>query len=327
MRHILLVLLCLFSFLYAHEDNTNIDLILDVSYLNRNITDREYLITEVPDYIHSAQEDSGHTHAIRKNGFNLNYGEVAFLVPVEENVEMSGTFHLAEDTFEIEEFYGLFEYENLISKVGKFRSETGILNKQHDHDWYFYELPIVYFSFFSVHGLNEKGIQGRFENRFINVGGEILNGDNENSFGYGNASLYTVFIKPKYKSFSSGFSFIYGKDKLENSVNIYILEALYKSERIILQTEYVERNNYKQQYGFYIFGIFKPIKNLDIGYRYEYLKENLSRHSLVANLYKGKNIRLRFQYNIDKTRYIREEKKTINEFIVELTLSKSFKFE
>lgn len=326
MRLILSIILCLFTLLYAHEEAGSLSVILDFSYLKRNISDNEYLNLEVPEYLHPPAEDKEHSHAVKKNGFNLNYGEVAFLIPVEENIEMSGTFHLAEDTFEIEELYGLFKYKNFLSKIGKFRSETGILNKQHDHDWYFYELPVTYLSFFSVHGLNEKGIQGKFQNKYLNTGLEILNGDNEKSFGYGNASLYTAYIKPKYKNFSTGLSFIQGKNKEGKTISIYIFETLLNLKKFIIQGEYLERHKNTFQSGFYILGVYKPLKNLHIGYRYEYLKGNLYKHSIVANFYKRKNIRLRFQYNIDKTRYSNKSKKDIDEFIIEITLNNSFKF-
>jgi len=125
----LFILLCSFTFIYAHEERGKLNIILDVSYLKRNISDNDYLNSKIPEYIHPAVEDKEHIHAIRKNGFNLNYGEIAFLVPIEKNIDMSGTFHLAENTFEIEEFYGLLKNGNFLSKLGKFRSETGILNK------------------------------------------------------------------------------------------------------------------------------------------------------------------------------------------------------
>ncbi len=325
MKKFLIILLCLFMSSYAHED-VNLNLLLDISYLNRSLTDKEYFKTEVPNYIHSILEDNDHNHAVRKNGFNLNYGEIAFLFPLTERVELFGTFHLAEYTFEIEEFYGLYEDKNIFLKAGKFRSETGILNKQHDHDWYFYELPYVYLSFFSVHGLNEKGIQIKFQREFLNTGFEILNGEGENSFGYSNASLYTLFFKPNYKNLSIGTSYIQGKDVIGKTVKIYILESLLNFNKFLLQGEYIQRQKNETLYGYYVFGIFKVLKNLDTGYRYEYLKGNLFRHSFVFNYYYSQNIRFRVQYSIDKSRFIEIDRKNVKEFILELTFSKSFNF-
>jgi len=105
-----------------------------------------------------------------------------------------------------------------------------------------------------------------------------------------------------------------------------MFEALLKLKKIILQGEYLGRHKNTYQSGFYISAILKLSKGLDFGYRYEYLKNGLFKHSIVANLYKGKNVRFRFQYNIDNTRYINENRKNINEFIIELTLDRSFNF-
>ncbi len=321
--YIFIFVLVFFTLSYAHEDS-NLDIILDFSYLYRNIEDKDYLKTEVPDYLHSYFDHYDHTHAIRKNGFNLNYGEIAFLVPVKKKIDLFGTLHLTEDTFEIEEFYGLYKNKDFIFKAGKFRSETGILNKQHDHEWYFYELPVVYLSFFSVHGLNEKGLQMRFSNRNINTGIELLNGNNNQSFGYGNASLYTIFFKSFFRNSSVGISYVHGKNTMKNNVKIYIFETILDLKRILFQGEYLLRDSDNILSGYYFFVIFKLSKTINIGYRYEYLDRNLFKHSFVANIYDNPYIQIRFQYNLDRTRFLEKEKLFLKEFVVEVLFRKTF---
>jgi hypothetical protein len=169
-----------------------ISFILDFSYVHRDLDQEIYESLEVPGFIHghSHEHDSGHTHAHMnaEKGFNLNYGELVLYAAVDPYFDLFTTFHLSENSFEIEE-----AYVNTRSlpfgfrvKLGKFLSGFGRINAQHAHYWDFVDIPLVYRSFFGEHGLLEKGVQLNWvapTDFYLGFGIESLQGVNENSFG------------------------------------------------------------------------------------------------------------------------------------------------
>jgi hypothetical protein len=120
--------------------------------------------------------------------FNLNYAEVAMESTVDTYLDMTGIFHLSENSFEIEEIYGEsrgLPY-NLGLKVGKFFSNFGRLNSQHHHVWNFADQPLINNALLGEHGINETGIALNWvapTDFYLNIGVELLKGANVNSFG------------------------------------------------------------------------------------------------------------------------------------------------
>jgi hypothetical protein len=201
-------------------------LILDFSWLSRNVSDKSYNGLEIPGLL-QAQELSG-------QGFNLNYAELAISAAVDPYFDLFTTFHLSAGEFEIEEAY--FKTRQLPlglqMKAGKFLSHFGRMNGQHEHIWNFNDAPLILKTFFGAEGLNEKGVQigwlapTRF---YLLLGTEILAGDNEVSFGREGflevkdvpmPGLLTTFIQSSADvgkiSFLGGVSLALGKSRLNN---------------------------------------------------------------------------------------------------------------
>ncbi len=170
----------------AHDNHVPvINFIADFSYVDRS---QELHEVEAPGFFHAHEE--GHTHAHShnethsKNGFNFNNAELEIEAAIGKDFEVFSTFHLAEDSFEVEELYGkTLNKDGFNVKAGKFLSSFGINNSKHPESWDFAQQPIINNFLFGDHGLNEKGIGLSWNNRDLKVGFEVLNGENERSFG------------------------------------------------------------------------------------------------------------------------------------------------
>jgi hypothetical protein len=170
--------------------NPDISLIMDSSVVSRSISNHTKESLEIPGFTHSEAEhdDHGHSHSGNndKKGFNLNYAELGISSEVDPYFDMNAIFHIGEDSFETEELYINAKNLPVGIKVGKFLSSFGRLNEKHHHYWNFADQPLVYSAFLGDHGLNEKGVALNYilpTDTYLNLGFEILNGDNENSFG------------------------------------------------------------------------------------------------------------------------------------------------
>ncbi|MCP5046176.1 MAG: hypothetical protein GY940_03330 [bacterium] len=174
----------------------DISFILDFSYVRRNLDGELFEALETPGFFagggHGHGDESGHGHAAANavNGFNLNYGELVLAAAVDPYFDLFTSFHLTEDSFEIEEAYVTtrrlpFGFR---AKLGKFLSGFGRLNSQHAHIWDFADFPLVLRAFFGQEGMAEKGIQLNWTaptDFYLALGIETLQGSNETSFGTG----------------------------------------------------------------------------------------------------------------------------------------------
>jgi len=177
----------------------DISLVMDASYVSRSVNDDETPHLEIPGVVHgllgshSHAEDS-HLTNNAYNGFNLNYAELALSSSVDPFFSMEGIFHYSQYGTKIDElfFTSTALGSGLKLKGGQFNSNFGYLNEQHHHSYNFADMPLVYESFLGMHGINEKGIQLQWiapTNRYLMVGVEILQGENENMFGYSSIHL------------------------------------------------------------------------------------------------------------------------------------------
>lgn len=165
----------------------DISLILDLSGGLRNISNESFETLQSPLKLQGSS--SGHGHSLNAlNGFNLNYAELTLQAPADPFFDVFATFHLSPAEFEIEEAYfasrGL--PGNFQVKAGKFLSHFGRINNQHAHFWNFNQLPLVYEDFLGGEALNEIGAQVSWlapTNFFLNLGLEVLQGSNAESFG------------------------------------------------------------------------------------------------------------------------------------------------
>ena len=220
----------------------DISLIVDFSAVGRNLKNDRYNMLEVPGFLapRGSGEGSGPNS---KNGFNFNYAEMSLYSVVDPYFDLFAVFHLHQDAFEIEEAY--INTRNLPLglqiKAGKFLSSFGRMNEQHRHYWDFANTPLVYAAFFGEESLNEIGMQLTWlapTSFYLKFGGEILNGDNEVSFGSGgfqdasgtykiedsNApNLFVGYIKSSLEAGDMvalfGGSFAHGKTRLNDGVD------------------------------------------------------------------------------------------------------------
>jgi len=172
----------------------DISLVMDASYVDRNIKDDKVGHLELPGVAHGLLGSHSHgsdNHATynAENGFNLNYAELVLSSSVDPFFTMDGVFHFSENGVEIEE---LFFTSNALGygtrvKGGKFNSNFGYINEQHHHAWDFADMPLVYEAFLGMHGLNEKGAQIQWTAPtpfYLMAGFEVLQGENEQMFGH-----------------------------------------------------------------------------------------------------------------------------------------------
>ncbi len=229
----------------------DISLIMDASYVDRNVKDHEVGHLEVPGVAHGllgSHSDGGDEHSTynAKNGFNLNYAELVLSSSVDPFFTMDGVFHFSEHGAEIEE---LFFTSNALGhgtrvKGGKFNSNFGYLNEQHHHAWDFADMPLVYEAFLGMHGINEKGAQLQWTAPtpfYLMAGFEVLQGENEQMFGKeeidltainaaadpeeveGNdgTSLYVGYIKASHDfgntTLLGGLSYAQGESRIDHS--------------------------------------------------------------------------------------------------------------
>lgn len=228
----------------------DISLLLDFSYVSRNLTDDTYKQVQIPGFnhglFHSHDGHEGEGPYNPERGFNLNYAHLYIAQTVDPYFDLVGIFHLRESAFEIEEAYiktRQLPY-NLGLKLGKFYSKFGRLNEKHHHYWDFVDAPLIYYSIFGPHNLLEKGSQLTWlapTPFFLQFGLEILQGDNENNFnrngftvntkqdGSGEdikisdtkkPNLYVFYVKPSFDignlSILSGLSYAQGGTRIDH---------------------------------------------------------------------------------------------------------------
>ncbi len=269
-----------------------ISFIMDVSWLNRNLNGLSAQGFDIPGFLYSGHTD-GHSHSGSVlngvKGFNLNYAELSLFATVDPYFDLFTSFHLSEDSFEIEEAYVSTRKlpHGFRLKIGKFLSSFGRFNAQHAHTWNFQELPLVYHVFFGEDGLNEKGVQLNWVaplDFYLTLGCEIFQGENSASFGIEEADhsedhteeinvpgLLTLFAKTSVDigdlvilggaSYAGGDSRSLHEDNggeysLAGRTNIFgfdiTLKYLLDSYRYIsLQTEFMNRNFEGEISGFY----------------------------------------------------------------------------
>jgi hypothetical protein len=184
----------------------DISLIADFAALGRNVDDSTWAGLGVPGLATGNDAE----HDLR--GFNLRYAELAISAVADPYFDLTAIFHLHVDEFEIEEAYARTRRLpfGLQLKVGKFLSAFGRINSQHAHYWSFDGAPLVNRLFFGGEGLNELGGQLTWLAPlpfFLQLGAEILRGENDASFGTAELEslpevrtpgLWTAFVKTSW---------------------------------------------------------------------------------------------------------------------------------
>ena len=171
----------------------DISLIVDGSYVNRNMSNDEVAHLEIPGVAHGligSHSHGGTSHATynASEGFNLNYAEMALSSTVDPYFTLDGVLHISENGIEIEEAYftsTALPYGFRL-KGGKFLSDFGRINAVHHHAWDFADMPLVYQAFLGDHGIDEIGMQLQYlmpTPFYWMIGGEVLQGANEGMCG------------------------------------------------------------------------------------------------------------------------------------------------
>jgi len=264
----------------------DISLILDMSY-NKNKLDKEGSIVKIPAFVHE------HKQPIGSDGFKVNYAELSLGASVDSYFDMQSTFHITQNSFEIEEAFvtSTALAFHLRAKIGKFKSDFGYLNNKHEHTYNFAESPLVYQAFFSAEGINEVGLQMQYvlETKSYNMLGiEVLRGSNTQSFGYEGfnivktskaPSLFIAYIKNSFDigggTVLSGLSFAKGKRKID-----YLAEANNPYAIDGDNTIYGIDMTYKKY--------FSPTESLT--FQNEYLYRNIKGYKILAKTYKKENL-------------------------------------
>ncbi|MDX1294906.1 MAG: hypothetical protein R3302_01480 [Sulfurimonadaceae bacterium] len=175
----------------AHEEPAfDLSLVVDASYVDRNIKDAEIGHFELPAIAHgligpSAHEGHDHDGMNTENGFNFNYGELQVNYAPEGNMDFTGILHITEGNVEVENAFVTANLaKGLTVRGGKFFSGFGINNPKHHHAWHFADAPLVHAGFFGSHGINEIGLQLQYEPVVDTlIGFELLQGTNDQMFG------------------------------------------------------------------------------------------------------------------------------------------------
>lgn len=245
-----------------------------------------------------------------EKGFHLEAAELHIYAPVDPYFNFYTAIPVTEDGAKVEEAY--FTTTSLPYgfqiKGGKFKSHIGRLNSIHCHAWDFFGSPLVYKSFLGHGGLTEKGLGVYYLPSlpfYLNLGGEILQGNNEVLFGDGAKNgphAYSFFAKTsfdfgQYSTVLTGLSYLKGNTLTETvkegslfngKSTLYNFEFTYKWKKshlkgFILQSEYLKRKqdgklftkeipNYleRDQDGFYIQGVYL-FRRWRTGLRYDRL--------------------------------------------------------
>jgi len=159
----------------------DISLILDGSYLHRNISDEQNAALLLPGFVESGE------HSPPLEGFNLNYAEITFYSIVDPYFELFAVCHLSPEHFHLEEAYWITKKlpAGFQLKAGKFLSSFGRINELHTHYWDFADRPLVHQAMFGHEGLNEIGARITWvapTEIYLLLGGEMLMGEGEARF-------------------------------------------------------------------------------------------------------------------------------------------------
>ena len=166
----------------------DIAFILDISGVARDITNEKYYSLTIPGFSYPFLNQPSSSGLNAHRGLNFNYGEMSLYSVVDPYFDLFAVIGLSPDGAGMEEAY--FTTRKLPYgfqvKAGKFLASFGRVNEQHEHFWDFANSPLVSMALFGEEGLKEIGVQATWVAPtpfFLVFGAEVLNGENEQSFG------------------------------------------------------------------------------------------------------------------------------------------------
>ena len=166
----------------------DIAFILDVSGVARDMANEQYYSLTIPGFSFPFLNQPSTDGLNAPRGLNFNYGELSLYSVVDPYFDMFAVLDLAPESAGLEEAY--FSTRKLpygfMIKAGKFLASFGRVNEQHEHYWDFANRPLIATALFGEDGLNEIGAQVTWVAPtpfYLMFGAEVLNGENEQSFG------------------------------------------------------------------------------------------------------------------------------------------------
>lgn len=220
----------------------DISMIIDFSWVSRDIDNGIYSKLHIPGFTHPHHEgEHEHGSMNSQKGFNLNYGELSLYSIVDPFFDLFAVLHVAQEHAGLEEAYlttRKLPYGFQV-KAGKFLSSFGRMNEQHTHYLDFAERPLILNAFFGEEGLNELGARITWvapTDIYLMLGTEILTGKNKASFGTTNITdvngivnirgnegpnLFVSYIRSSFDiedaAILLGVSHAYGKTMLDEN--------------------------------------------------------------------------------------------------------------
>ena len=155
-----------------------------------------------------------------KRGFSLAESELTLAASVDDKFAAVLTFSLTPDnTVAVEEAYAVATAVpyGIVPKFGRFFSGIGYLNEQHQHNWDFYDAPLVYQAYLGGQYTND-GLQvkwGAPTDLFLEFGAEAGSGEgfpgtgrNKNGIGNGTAYVHAGGDVGASNSWRAGLSYL-----------------------------------------------------------------------------------------------------------------------
>lgn len=172
--------------------NPAISVILDGAYFN----DFNREVGSPEGFGGGHDHSHGHGHGA-ETGFSLRETEVTFSASVDNYLDAMLVLSGSDHGFEVEEAYITTRSlpAGLQIKAGKFLSDIGYINKQHPHDWDFFDRPMVNEYLFGDHGLQETGAQLSWvpaTDNYMRLGLEVLQGQTHGIAAYQGDSNHTI---------------------------------------------------------------------------------------------------------------------------------------
>lgn len=339
MKKNILLSLCASSILFAQQGQTTFDqksfipdisLILDGSYVYRDIDNKRYESYYIPGFSSYSPEEEAEIPFNKSRGFNLNYAELALHSTVGPYFDADAIFHLQADAFEIEEAYitsRALPY-GLHAKLGKYRSAFGRMNAIHQHAWHFTSQPLVHEALLGTEGLNDAGVQLQWLapiDIYTLLGVEALQGENDVSFGDTDKNnLFIGYLKNSFdigerSSILTGVSLAHGKNGQSLTTNLYGIDLTVKTaldsySSLMWQSEWLYRDKEtatenEKQAGYYTQLVYTYDQNWATGVRYDKLYKNkasqpddLDRGTVMLEYKPFEFSKFRLQYTYDRAK-------------------------
>jgi hypothetical protein len=286
----------------------DIALILNGGYTSRNVSNDKYGAASIPGFVDAGNMEIPFN---AKDGFNLNYAEVAMSSTVDPYLDASAIFHIHGDgEVEVEEAYFVtraLDY-GLRFKAGKFKSAFGRVNEKHHHAWNFEDQELINNALFGPDGLGGVGAQLQWvapTPLYLMAGVELFNGNPDQGFSAKeSASTAVGYVKTSTDvgdaTILAGLSYAQGKSEIQNldglgdpipdSFSNYGQTRVYGADltleypladygQLIWQNEWMQRDKdiesmTQKQSGYYSELLYKIDENWATGVRYDEIYQN-----------------------------------------------------